>query len=139
MNISFRVLGLSVLLFAPMVFAAPKTAAPTSYEKKVRLLLELTGPGDALTKQVTDNMLKNVDDQAFAARFRAEAHKDDLVSRLIPVYAKHLNEADLDAAIAFYQTPAGKHMIAAQTVLPQESMAVTQEWGADLTRRAQAQ
>jgi len=54
---------------------------------------------------------------------------DDFINMLVPVYQKHLTEAELKAVIAFYETPAGKKYAAEIPLITQESMVVGQEWG----------
>jgi len=69
-----------------------------------------------------DELLKEIDTQAF-------------LELVIPIYDKHLSEDDLEALIAFYQTPSGKKLI---SVLPQimaETGAAGEKYGAEVSKR----
>ncbi len=70
--------------------------------------------------------------EAFWTEARAEMNimaSDDFINMLVPVYQKHLTEAELKAVIAFYETPAGKKYAGEIPLITQESMVVGQEWG----------
>lgn len=128
--------GLTGLALPPSAGAA---GAVTSKEKKVRQLLELTD-AKALSDQMLEQVLQGLDKTSglppgFGSKFRELAQQDDYLSRLVPIYMKHLNEADLDGAIRFYQTPAGKNFIKAQPALLSESMEIGQAWGQDLAQK----
>ncbi|WP_432711992.1 DUF2059 domain-containing protein [Pedobacter sp.] len=58
-----------------------------------------------------------------------KAATDDLLNLLLPIYQKHIPEADLKNIIAFYETPTGKKFAAKSPLIMQESMQVGQEWG----------
>ena len=71
---------------------------------------------------------------AFWDRFleRAKANREQFASLLIPIYARHLELGDLQALLAFYRSPAGRHFLVAQTPIIQESLLAGQQWGKDL-------
>jgi hypothetical protein len=48
---------------------------------------------------------------------------------------KHLQEEDLDAAIAFHESPAGKRFLAAQPQVLEEAKAVGEKWGVKLAEQ----
>jgi len=109
-------------------------------EQKVRKLMELTGAG-TMGKQVMDAMCDQFDKlpnlpEGFIAKFKEIASGQDIVDLVVPIYVKHLDEASLDAIIAFYQTEAGKKFIKAQPALMKESMEVGQKWGQELAVKA---
>lgn len=52
-----------------------------------------------------------------------------LINMILPVYQKHLTEADLKGIIAFYETPVGKKYAEKTLLITQESMLAGQEWG----------
>lgn len=133
--------ALAVALALAAVQAVPSADAAPSKEMKVRKLIELTG-GEDLGKQVLDMMLTQLAQTPgiqpdFVEKFRELAMKDDLVTMYVPIYLKHVNEEDLDAAIAFFSTPAGRRFAKAQPAIMQDSMSAGQEWGARLAQRAQ--
>lgn len=124
---------------APPQDAAPKVAADVkgmSKDQKIRKLLELTGAQD-LGKQMMDQMMGQFEQMptlppGFARKFRELAMKQDLVTMLIPVYSRHLEEKDIDAAIVYYESAEGQALSHAQPVILRESMQIGQDWGRDL-------
>lgn len=58
-----------------------------------------------------------------------ETSMDDLVKMLVPVYKKHLTQADLEGLIKFYQSPVGQKFAKKTPLITQESMQVGQQWG----------
>ncbi len=130
---------------APVPAAAP--SAPTSFgdatpaapidpakEAEIRKLLALTG-----TVKMVDMMKK----QMFAAfrqragmlpaefwdRMDKDMDSQQLVEKLMPIYDKYYSLDDLKAVNAFYQTPAGQHLLQSQPLILKDSMAIGQEWG----------
>lgn len=129
-------LSVSLLLVA----AAPKKSQ--TREEKVRTLLQLTGGAD-MGAQMLERAIAQVEAQpdappGFGDEFRALAAKDNLVDRLVPIYVKHLSDADLDGAIAFYKTAAGRDLAKAQPLILEESLEAGTEWGKDLAQKAAA-
>jgi hypothetical protein len=73
---------------------------------------------------------------AFWDAFMAHARRDStrLIDMLVPIYASHLTQADLEELIKFYQSPAGQRFIAAQPAIVQESQQAGQSWGEMIAR-----
>ena len=127
------------------VLAYPASAGPkvSPKEQKIRKLLELTG-GEDLAKQVLDHTMAQFRQMpnlppGFADKFHELAKKEDIVSMYVPIYMRHLEEKDVDAAIRFFSSPAGRSFVKAQPAIVQESMAAGQKWGETLARRAMAE
>jgi uncharacterized protein len=125
--------------------ATPSDAPPTvsrsslDKERKVRRLMTLTGAEDT-GKQMLDMMSRHFEQMSnvppgFMEKFREVAAEESMVDLLVPVYLKHFSEEDLDAAIAFHESPAGKRFIAAQPLVIQESMKLGEQWGAHLAEK----
>lgn len=53
----------------------------------------------------------------------------------MPIYQKHLTEADLLKVIAFYDTPTGKKFSEKTPFITQEAMIVGQQWGKQMAER----
>lgn len=72
--------------------------------------------------------------QAFwdALAARARATIPQLVDSLVPVYARHLSQTELEQLIQFYSTPIGQRLIAVQPLVAKESAEVGQRWGRKL-------
>ena len=120
----------------------PVAAAPTldpSYEADIRKLLEVTG-SVALAQQAMDQMMVQMKTlvpnapEEFWVEFRAAANPSDLVDTIVPIYAKYFTHEDILALLAFYDTPAGKKLIANQPAILQESMAAGSAWGQRVAR-----
>jgi uncharacterized protein len=73
---------------------------------------------------------------AFWDAFMAHAKRDTtrLMDMLVPIYAAHLTQTDLEELIKFYQSPAGQRFIAAQPRIVQESQQAGQSWGEMIAR-----
>lgn len=137
-------LVLALALLAPVRAGSAvqegKEKKQSALEQKVRKLMELTGSG-SLGKQVLDAMCDQFDKlpnlpEGFVAKFKELAKGEDIVERVVPIYVKHLDEASVDAAIAFYQTEGGRKLLKAQPAIMKESMEVGQKWGQELAEKA---
>lgn len=67
-------------------------------------------------------------DPSFWEEMEASIDYDDLAARMAVVYAKHLSTEELQAATAFYNSPAGRALVEKQQVLNQEATVVGQAW-----------
>lgn len=108
-------------------------------EQKVRQLMALTG-AEATGQQMIDMMTGHFQQMAkippgFMEKFRELAAQESIVDMLVPVYMKNFSEEDLDAAIAFHGSPAGKRFLAAQPMLLQEAKEVGEQWGVRLAEK----
>lgn len=109
-------------------------------ERRVRRFLDLTGAG-GLGRQVLDGLreqFRRMPDlpPGFLEKFTEMAEPGELVDRVVPIYARHLESDALEAAIAYYETPEGQRFLKAQPAMLRESMAASQEWGKEVARRA---
>jgi len=119
----------------------PAAADDASAEEAARELMAVTGSGDLgiqMMKQMIDTLSQNSRISAeFMEKFKARAKPEDLVNMVVPFYMKHLDEADMRAAIAFYETPAGQRILKATPLITQESMTAGQQWGLKLVTEIQ--
>ena len=60
-----------------------------------------------------------------------------LIDKMLPVYKNHFSESDLKAAILMYNTPIGKKISKKTTLIAQESMQVSMEWGMEIGQKMQ--
>src|SRR5512138_3725849 len=131
-----KVLAASAALF---LLASPALAAPAGGTDKarhddIRKLPTLTGASQ-LGGQTAQQMMVALRPlipsapESFWKEFGARLNPDELVEMVVPIYAKHLSPQDVKDLIAFYESPAGKHLTAAQPLILQESMAAGQAWG----------
>lgn len=152
MKIPATVLGVALLLggtmasaradVAPVTPIVPKADAKGDARKEqaIRKLLQLTRASQ-MAMQMMDQMagqlrpmFPSVPDK-FWTDFFKEAKPDDLVNRIVPIYGKHLSEAEINELIKFYESPIGKKLVSVQPLIMQESAAVGQVWGRELGER----
>ena len=114
-----------------------------SYKSSLTKLIQVSG-SEAAYKGVLDQMVSMFKQQQskvpkeFWDEFAVEVNKnaiDRLVNLVLPIYQKHLTEADLLGVIAFYETPAGKKFAEKTPLITQESMLAGQEWGKQIGQK----
>lgn len=116
------------------------SAVDEAFRADILKMLKLTG-ADKLGEQVFRHMMESLKPLApnvpeeFWTQIDQELNMNEMIDLLIPVYAKHLTHEDVQAAIAFYETPAGKNLIAAQPKIVADSMVVGQRWGQELAQK----
>ena len=113
--------------------AATPAAAATAKEEKVRKLLRLQGQ-EEVAKQTLDTMLDQFAGTpglpaGFIEKFKEKATAKEILDLSVPTFVKHLDEATIDAAIAFYETPEGKKLAAKSPVMTTEAMEAGAAWG----------
>ena len=136
----------SIALLLALALAAPlsaqKNAAPDAAKTAViRRLLELTQSAQlslrAMEVMVPAQRAANPQIpaafwDAFLARARRDVHQ--LVDSLVPIYAAHFTQAELEELVRFYQSPMGRRLTQMQPLITQESIEVGQRWGAMIGR-----
>ena len=137
---SFRgVAGAMLLLIGTAAWAQETPDA--KQQRQVRELLVLMRAGD-MGLQMVDGMIGNMKQllpgapDEFWTKFRQKIKGSDLIDLLVPVYAKNLDAADVEALIQFYRSPTGQRFIEKQPIILQESMVVGQKWGEQLAAQA---
>ena len=118
----------------------PEVQATKRKQQKVRRLMALTGAEDT-GRQMMDMMTGHFEKSSsippgFMEKFREVAQQESIVDMLVPVYMKHFSEEDLDAAITFHESPAGRRFLAAQPRVMQEAKEVGEQWGVQLAEKA---
>ena len=79
-------------------------------------------------------MFKNVP-ESFWSEFFRELDTNELVTKIVPIYARHLSDKEVDDLIRFYESPIGKKLISVQPMIMQESMGAGKEWGRQVGER----
>jgi hypothetical protein len=130
----------SLVLLFPLVASADPDANADRHARKARELLELTG-ADAVAHQTLEAMLEQFRlmpglPPGFVDAFREVAAEADFISMVAPIYVEELSESDIDAAIEYWKSPAGRRMAAATPTITARSMEVGQQWGQQLAARA---
>ena len=129
---------LLLLFFTPGAIA--QTTAANTKPAKIRKLLALMDAGTTFKNAMQTQVdLMKTAAKEIPPRFWDELMKEidaaTFLELLVPIYDKHLSADDVDALIAFYQTPSGKKLI---SVLPQiiaESGAVGEKYGKQVGER----
>jgi hypothetical protein len=107
-------------------------------QKKIRHLLELTKVADQ-GKQIFDSLLSSTRPRGMSDDAWAEVVKEfnfqELIELMVPVYANHLTEEEIDDLIAFYSTPTGRSFVDKQPELFKGILSVSQEWGKKVAQR----
>jgi hypothetical protein len=138
MRIALRRL-LPLLLVAALIAPAANglsPATPPAKEAKIRRVLQLTGSAQ-LGTQVINELLgsfKTAMPQVpapFWNDVQKEIRPDDFVNLVIPIYARHFSESDLDGLIAFYSSPLGQRVT--HEMPASECVVAGQEWGRKLS------
>jgi uncharacterized protein len=125
---------------SPSAVGATSQTIDPAKEAEIRKLLELTGTVK-MTRQVMAQMISNFRMQnsgvssEFWDRFEKEMNLQELVDKMVPIYAKYYSLDDLKAVNAFYETPAGQRVLAATPQIMQESMQIGQDWGREVVNR----
>jgi hypothetical protein len=120
-----------------------QTPVPAAKDRKIRQLIRLTGAAD-LGQQVVRQMIPALkqafpgESEAFWNEFQAQIKPSDFVEMVVPVYAKHFSEQDLDGLTAFYSTPLGQKVIREMPATMSECMTAGQEWGRRLGEKVAA-
>jgi len=82
---------------------------------------------DALKKKMpsmTDDEFKRMD--AFIDEFARGIDLNGMLDDMIPVYQRHLTKQDVDAMLAFYNTPTGQKLLREQPAMMAEGMQAMQ-------------
>ena len=139
MKSAARLLLAAILLTSFSAYAQP---AQETKDQKIRRLLKLLKVGD-LAVQMAGGMIDSfrrsmpeVKEEVWTS-FMKKVNGDDLIELMILVYARHIEEADIDALITFYSSPAGQRFIEKQPLIMQESMGIGEEWGRRLGKQVQ--
>lgn len=135
---------LCVFLFLVVVFGS-YGAETKDYKTTLKELMVVSG-GDETFKIVIPQMISMMKAQIpnVPEEFWEELQNtfgqtvfDDLIEMLVPIYQKHLTQADLESVIQFYNTPAGKKFGSAAPLISAGAMQVGQQWGMQIATKIQ--
>ena len=134
-----QIVALSGVFIALSLCSVAQTSA--SKTAKIKKVMELTGTAnlsEQMLNQFSTLMGKSPSDKTkvFFETFRQELDVDALMAQMIPIYAKHYTDKDLDGLIKFYESDLGKKMTLTLPAIMQESMQLGQVWGKEAAERA---
>jgi hypothetical protein len=140
MNIICR--PLTAILAALCLALTAGAQVTKEQETGIRKMMRLTGMIDMIG-QMNDQMVSSIKQGApagvpedFWSRARERRIKaEDLIARMIPVYAKYFSAEDLKAINAFYESPVGQHFVASLGPMMQENMKIGQAWGQEVSQK----
>ena len=135
-------LSLLILIVIPVALRAQSVAkgkGDTSQLELARRLVQASG-AEALILKAIELTLPAQRAQnpginpEFWDRFTAKARSDvrQLVDSLAPIYARRFSKGELEQLAAFYESPVGRHIVAEQGEIAQESQALGVRWGTRL-------
>lgn len=122
---------------------SPGDAAATA----ARQIIALTRGGDTLPQMVErivaqlapaferanpgqGGLIREILEHEFQEIF--STYRDQFVDSLIPVYTQNFTADELEALVAFYQSPLGRKLIAAQPQVSEQAMRMGGMWGQKL-------
>jgi len=105
---------------------AQRLVQASGAEAMILKTIELTLPGQ---RAQNPNISPEFWDR-FAAKARADVRQ--LVDSLAPIYARRFSTAELEQLVAFYESPVGRHIVAEQVAIAQESQGIGARWGTRL-------
>lgn len=121
----------------------PATAA------QIRELLQVTGAtrnATLMVKRMIDQMKQQAPSffpQDFWTDLSQSFQHLDAESLMVPYFQKYYSKPDVEKAIAFYKTPAGRHLVAVQPVIMQKTQGIVlaraQEVGHQVLMRHKAE
>jgi len=110
---------------------------PQSVQQQLRSeehSFEAKMPGDPTLTPEQKAALEKVTTKYMDAAFKLYP-MDEMVDDLVVVYQRHLTKEDVDAITAFYESPAGQHLLDNQPAMMKEMMPATMK---KMQERAQA-
>lgn len=114
--------------------AGDTTEIDPAFEGDIRKLIELVGLVQATRRNVERAFAKQkekmpeVPEEVWTKAI-AEVNWEELVAINVAAYAKHLTPKDVKAAISFYESPEGKHFLAAQPKIAEDVGPQSRVWG----------
>lgn len=108
-----------------------------SYTKTLKTMFKAAGSEETYKTIITQmfNMFKeqypNVEEKVWIDLEEEfiKVSMDELVLMIAPVYAKYLNQSELQQLIEFYDSPVGRKLAESTPLITQESMQIGQKWG----------
>jgi len=81
--------------------------------------------------KVMKRMIPDAPEDFWGAAAR-DIDADAFTDRLVPIYAEHLSHEDVIALIAFYESPAGRHFLAARPHIIADSIELGQAYAKEV-------
>jgi len=133
----------AVVVLALAVVMSGATAAraeePSREEELAKQLMEVSGVGEVM-QQIMTQMVEPLRSsgqvsQEFWDELLAQENLEALEEAVAGIYAKHFTAEEMEATLEFYRSPAGQSILQKMPVVMQESMAMGQQWGMELSEK----
>lgn len=136
--------GIFIVLFLTFVdvtiYSESKGKEDTEKEARAAKLLTINEIGklhqEVFLKSLEADQRISSKDKEIYSRF---ATQESLLKALIPVYAEHLSEEEIDAMITFYSTPLGKSIIAKQLGILKASSKALLSWHMEIAAKVKSE
>ncbi len=141
----------TAVVLTVLALSRPADAEDTELDAKIEKLMEVTNM-TAMMKQMAPQIFRQISlairrTNPSIPKREIEAFSDEMlavlndalpefVESMTPIYKKHFDVTDIDAMIAFYETPTGRKAIRKLPALMQESMMIGQAWGMEIGKLA---
>ena len=132
------------LLLIPLAPQSRSAEITAEKREQIQKMLRLTGM-ENLMDQMKLQMLSSLRGQltevpeAFWSSFEKRMDMRELIEKMIPLYDKYYTLEDLKAINSFYESPAGKKILATLPQIMQEGMKIGEEWGRRIGEQAAAE
>lgn len=129
-----KLLGKILLVIALL---ATQTFAKEATKQSVIEMMNITGAnelGSQFMEQLVVNF-KKMDEKVpekYWDDLAKEVDMNEITQKMIPVYQKYFTQEDVDKAIEFYNTEAGKKLLKHQTTIYQDSVEAGRAWINDI-------
>jgi hypothetical protein len=134
------VLAALISLSTPALAQTATSDLDEGFREDIKSLLYVLG-SDQIAGQMVQILVEDWKEQypdlppEFWERLGAEFRAEELIDLIVPIYAKYLTHADVVTLLNFFQSPVGQHYVLAQGPIQQESIAVGEAWGRQVTTR----
>lgn len=127
------------LVFA-LAFASLHTISAQTKIEKIKELMYITNSGDMgvmMIERFIEHYSQLMPDvpPAFWEEFKKEISSDGLINLVVPIYDKHLTEAEIDELLRFYKTPVGSKFVQTLPAIYQESYDAGAQFGEELGQK----
>lgn len=109
-------------------------------EKDIRKLMEVTGVRRQ-ANQMIDMMFAQYKRSAkpkmkqYLDEFKTQLSADEFIELNVPIYDKHLSHSDIKAILKFYDSQAGKNLLAAMPKIMEEGFQSGAQYGERIAQR----
>jgi len=120
---------------SPDAVAVSRTSSGGQADAKtvlIKRLLELNGVREAIGKQFLSIIEQSP--EGVQPELSRMLDVDDVINQLLPIYAKHFDQGEIEALISFYTSPAGQKNLNLTPVLMNETMQVMVKYFTDKSR-----